>query len=157
MSRQLCQKTLAHCAASHDVSFRRLHSCPLVPFSVLIRDAMACIPLAYPPSFVEPKLEPVATPEPSRAQAWKLPNLGPYPTSFPWSNGVQKRRQKQKLPYRQKGSLAHVSPDQQILELRQSRKAIKNKLYSSIARLQVGAASIMPLDRRMLIHLKARV
>ena len=103
--------------------------------------AMACIPLAFPPSFVETKLEPEATPAPSHAPAWnRLPNLGPYPTSHPSRNGVQKKRQKQNLPYRPKGSLSHLSPDEQIVELRQSRKAIRSKLYSRIARLQVGAA-----------------
>lgn len=68
---------------------------------------------------------------------------------------MQKKRQKQNLPYRQKGSLAHLSADEQIVELRQSRKAIRSKLYSRIARLQVGAASIMSLDSPILITLQA--
>ena len=116
---------------------------------------MACIPLSFPPSSVTPKLEPEATSAPAQAPAWKLPNLGPYPTSHASKNGVQKKRPTFNLPYRQKGSLAHLTPEEQIVQLRQSRKAIKSKLYSKIARLQVGAARLMPLDTPMLMSSKA--
>ena len=124
---------------------------------VLAHAAMACIPLAFPPSAVTPKLESEATPAPSRAPAWKLPNLGSHPTSRPSKTGVQKKRQQFNLPHRPKGSLAQLSAEEQIAQLRQSRKAIKSKLYSRIARLQVGAARLMPLDTPMLICSKAGV
>lgn len=105
-----------------------------------------------------PKLEPEFTPLPSHAPAWKLPNLGPYPTSFPSTNGAQKKRQPPRFPYQPNRSIAHLSPEEQIVQLRQSRKAIKSKLYSRIARLQVGATIIStPLDMPMLIGNKARV
>jgi hypothetical protein len=118
---------------------------------------MACIPLAFPPSAVTPKLESEATSAPSRAPTWKLPNLGAHPTSRPSKNGVQKKKQQFNLPHRPKGSLARLSAEEQIAQLRQSRKAIKSKLYSRIARLQVGAARLMPLDTPMLICSKAGV
>lgn len=92
---------------------------------------MACIPISFPPSAPMPKLEPSS----------RLPNLGSYPTYHPSTNGVQKKRQFTSLPYRPKGSIAHLPPREQIVQLRQSRKAIKGKLYSRIARLQVGVAS----------------
>lgn len=130
---------------------------PLICSHALAHAAMACIPLSFPPSSVTPKLEPEPTPEPSRAPAWKLPNLGPYPTSRASKDGVQKKRQTFTLPYRQKGSLAHLSPEDQVVQLRQSRKAIKSKLYGKIARLQVGAARLMPLDTPMLINMQAGV
>jgi len=133
------------------------HSHPLVCVYTFAHAAMACIPLSFPPSFVTPKLEPEATPAPSHAPAWKLPNLGPYPTSHASRNGVQKKRQTFNLPYRQKGSLAHLTPEEQVVQLRQSREAIKSKLYSKIARLQVGAARLTPLDTPMLMSSKARV
>lgn len=130
-------------------------SIDLLPHA-LERAAMACIPLAFPPSVVTPKLEPEATHGPSHAPAWKLPNLGP-PASRPSKNGVQKKRQQFNLPHRPKGSLAHLSSEEQIKQLRQSRREIKSKLYSRIARLQVGAARLMPLDTPMLICSKAGV
>jgi hypothetical protein len=121
--------------------------------------AMACIPMAYPPMSPVPKSEPESTPQPSFAPAWKLPNLGPYPTRFPFANGVQKQMKKRapRPPYQQKmGSIAHLSPAEQVVQLRLSRKAIKSKLYSRIARLQVGApASTTVLDTPMLIFDKA--
>jgi hypothetical protein len=85
-------------------------------------------------------------------------NLGPYPTSFPSANGVQKkkktRKQVPRLPYQQTmGSIAHLSPGEQIVQLRQSHKAIKSKLYSGIVRLQVGApTSTTLIDTPMLTH-----
>jgi hypothetical protein len=118
---------------------------------------MACIPLSFPPSSVTTKLEPEPTPEPSHAPAWKLPNLGLYPTSHPSKNGVQKKRQMLNLPFRQKDALAHLSAEKQVVQLRQSRKAVKSKLNSKIARLQVGAARLMPLDTPMLITMQAGV
>ena len=130
---------------------------PWTCFHTLAHSVMACIPLSFPPSAVTPKLEPEATPAPSRATAWNLPNLGPHPTSRPSKSGVQKKRQQFSLPHRPKGSLAHLSSEEQIKELRQSRKAIKSKLYSKIARLQVGAARLMPLVTPLLICSKAGV
>jgi hypothetical protein len=50
------------------------------------------------------------------------------------------------------GSIAHLSPAEQVVQLRQSRKAIKSKLYSKIARLLVGAPTLTTLlDTPMLI------
>jgi hypothetical protein len=133
------------------------YSHPLICSRELAHAAMACIPLSFPPSSVTPKLEPEATPAPAHAPAWKLPNLGPYPTSHASRNGVQKKRQTFNLPYRQKSSLAHLTPEEQVVQLRQSRKAIKSKLYGKIARLQVGAARLMPLDTPTLMSSKAGV
>lgn len=122
---------------------------------------MACIPLAYPPMSPTPKLEPESTPQPFHAPAWKLPNLGPYATSFPGTNGVQKKKKKRqapRFPYQPKGPIAHFSSEEQVVQLRQSRKAIKSKLYSRIARLQVGTTNVCTaLDMPMLIGNKARV
>jgi hypothetical protein len=54
------------------------------------------------------------------------------------------------------GSIAHLSPAEQVVQLRQSRKAIKSKLYSRIARLQVGAPALTTLFYTpMLTHNKA--
>jgi hypothetical protein len=122
--------------------------------------SMACIPMAYPPMSPVPKSEPESTPQPWSAPAWKLPNLGPYPTSFPSANGVQRKKQKKqrpRLPYQQTmRSIAHLSPVEQVVQLRQSRKAIMSKLCSKIARLQVGTpTSITLLDTPMLTHDKA--
>jgi hypothetical protein len=122
----------------------------------------ASIPMAYPPMSPVPKSEPESTPQPWSAPAWKLPNLGPYPTSFPSANGVQRKKQKKqrpRLPYQQTmGSIAHLSPVEQVVQLRQSRKAIMSKLCSKIARLQVGTpTSITLLDTPMLTHDKALV
>lgn len=142
---------------SNGIHIETFYSHPLICFHALAYTAMACIPLSFPPSAVTPKLEPEATPGPSHAPAWKLPNLGSHLTSRPARNGVQKKRQQFNLPHRPRGSLAHLSSEEQIKELRQSRKAIKSKLYSKIARLQVGAARLMPLDTPMLICSKARV
>lgn len=138
--------------AIHNASYV---SPPWICFCAPAHAPMACIPLSFPPSSVTPKLEPEPTPEPSRAPAWKLPNLGPYPTSHASKNGVQKKRQTFNLPYRQKGSLAHLSAEEQVVQLRQSRKAIKSKLYSRIARLQVGAAMFVLLDLPILITSQA--
>jgi hypothetical protein len=54
------------------------------------------------------------------------------------------------------GSIAHLSPAEQVVQLRQSRKAIKSKLYSKIARLQVVTpTSTTLLHTPMLTHDKA--
>ena len=74
------------------------HSHPLVCVYTFAHAAMACIPLSFPPSFVTPKLEPEATPAPSHAPAWKLPNLGPYPTSHASRNGVQEADLQPSIP-----------------------------------------------------------
>jgi hypothetical protein len=97
--------------------------------------SMACIPMAYPP-------------------------MSPVPKSFPSANGVQRkkqRKQRPRLPYQQTtGSIAHLSPVEQVVQLRQSRKAIKSKLYSKTARLQVDTpTSTTLLDTPMLAHDKA--
>jgi hypothetical protein len=56
------------------------------------------------------------------------------------------------------GSIAHLSPAEQVVQLRLSRKAIKSKLYSRIARLQVGALTVITLfDTPMLKHNEERV
>jgi hypothetical protein len=115
------------------------------------------MPMAYPPISPVPKWEPESVSQPSFSAAWKLPNLGPYPTTFPSANGVQKkktRKQVSRLPYQQTmGSIAHLSPGEQIVQLRQSHKAIKSKLYSGIVRLQVGApTSTTLIDTPMLTH-----
>jgi hypothetical protein len=72
---------------------------------------------------------------------------------------VQRKKKKQRprpLYQQAMGSIAHLSPAEQVVQLRQSRKAIKSKLYSRIARLQVGAPALTTLFYTpMLTHNKA--
>lgn len=57
------------------------------------------------------------------------------------------------MPFRPKGSVARLPPNEQIKQLRQSRKEIKGKLYSRIARLQVRLTNASaPLRMPKLIH-----
>lgn len=98
---------------------------------------MACIPLAYPPIPPVPRSEPAGTPHPFNAPPANLPNLGQYTTSYPGTSRVRKTLNSRKPQYRPIGAISHLSPEEQIVELRQSRKAIRSKLYSKIARLQL--------------------
>jgi hypothetical protein len=85
------------------------------------------------------KTEPGYTPRRFRGARRDLPALGHHATFRPATNHVQKpkqnqRRRPQNQPLR---SLNDLSPEEQVSELRKSRKAIKSKLYGRIARLQV--------------------
>jgi hypothetical protein len=61
------------------------------------------------------------------------------PLSAPGMNRVQKPKQNQKRQPRHQPlrALDGLAPEEQVAELRKSRKAIKSKLYGKIARLQV--------------------
>jgi hypothetical protein len=83
------------------------------------------------------KTEPGHTPRPSR----KLPALGHHATFRPGTTHVQKQKQKQKRKIRPQHqpsrSIDSLTPKEQVVKLKQSRKAIKSKLYGRIAHLQV--------------------
>jgi hypothetical protein len=72
----------------------------------------------------------------------ELPALGYHATFRPGTNGVSnpKPKQKKRPRYQPPRSLENLSPEDQVFELKQSRKAIKSKLYGRIARLQVCLA-----------------
>jgi hypothetical protein len=73
----------------------------------------------------------------------ELPALGHHATFRPGTNGVSNPKPKQKERPRYQPpprSLENLSPEEQVFELKQSRKAIKSKLYGRIARLQVYLA-----------------
>jgi hypothetical protein len=83
--------------------------------------------------------------EPGGTPRWqKLPALGHHPTFPPGTPRVQKKKPKQKKRLRQQPprSIDHLTPEEQVYELEQSRKAIKRKLYGRIARLQVCSTAI---------------
>jgi hypothetical protein len=81
------------------------------------------------------KTEPGHTPRPSR----KLPALGHHATFRPGTTHVQKPKPKrQKRPQHPPSRpIDSLTPEEQVVELKQSRKVIKRKLYGRIAHLQV--------------------
>jgi hypothetical protein len=85
------------------------------------------------------KAEPGYTPRRFRGVQRELPALGNHATFRPGMNRVQKPKQNQRRRPRNEPlrPLDDLSPEEQVSELRKSRKAIKSKLYGRIARLQV--------------------
>jgi hypothetical protein len=85
--------------------------------------------------------------EPGCTPRWqKLPALGHHPTFPPGTPRVQKKKKpKHKKWHRQQPlrNIDHLTPEQQVYELKQSRKAIKSRLYGRIARLEVCSRAII--------------
>lgn len=92
------------------------------------------------------KTEPGYTPRPARTTSRELPALGHHATFLPGTSRVQKKKQKQKQKkrpqYQPLRSMDSLTPEEQVYELKKSRKAIKSKLYGKIARLQVCLIAI---------------
>jgi hypothetical protein len=95
------------------------------------------------------KTEPGYTPRPARTTWRELPALGHHATFLPGTSRVQKKKQKQKQkkrpqyqPLHSMESMDSLTPEEQVYELKKSRKAIKSKLYGKIARLQVCLIAI---------------
>lgn len=97
------------------------------------------------------KAELGCTPWPTRNHSRELSTLDNHPTFFPGT--IQRQKKKQKLRQKQRTntlhqplrSIDHLTPEEQVRELRHSRQAIESNLYSRIARLQVCRKATTPL------------
>lgn len=85
--------------------------------------------------------------EPGCTPRWqKLPALGHHPTFHPGTPRVQKKKKPKHKKWPRQHPLRnidHLTPEQQVYELKQSRKAIKSRLYGRIARLEICSRAII--------------